>query len=547
MFEKEHQLIEERIKAYCLANDIALAELKWQPIPFSGEWGTSTSFFQTAANEARAGKGDKVPVPQRAQEIAKQIKGQIGIVEGVSHIEAVKGYLNVYYKTSEYTQRVVDEVHASRPDFGRGAPKNERIMVEYAQPNMLHSFHIGHSRTTLLGESLARIVEFAGFDTIRATYPGDMGLGVITVVWAYDKFHHGQEPEGIHERGQWLLKIYIEATALLEKKENETLEETAQREAYDAERREMLRKWEAGDPYVYELWRVMREWALEEFRDVLRMLDVHMDVWFYESEANKLGKEIVEELIAKGIAEDERPQGGPVMVKIDEKLGLTKEKYRTMIILRSDGSALYSTNDLALAKQKFETFHVDRSIYVVDFRQSLHFQQIFKILELWGFPQAEKCYHLSYGYVTLPVEVTSRSTGRSDPCRAWKRPPSDLRGSGVTARGPYGSHIMPTGVRSRTTCSSRGAQRYPPHPCCTCSRRFDDTPSHAPYSVRDFPSRSHRVWQRWRPSRVRSSPKENSSSREWERSPRDAPMFMSFSSPRYATRWCGREAASTRS
>jgi arginyl-tRNA synthetase len=395
-----------------LANDIALADLKWQPIPFSGEWGTSTSFFQTAANEARAGKGDKVPVPQRAQEIAKQIKGQIGIVEGVSHIEAVKGYLNVYYKTSEYTQRVVDEVHASRPDFGRGAPKNERIMVEYAQPNMLHSFHIGHSRTTLLGESLARIVEFAGFDTIRATYPGDMGLGVITVVWAYDKFHHGQEPEGIHERGQWLLKIYIEATALLEKKENETLEETAQREAYDAERREMLRKWEAGDPYVYELWRVMREWALEEFRDVLRMLDVHMDVWFYESEANKLGKEIVEELIAKGIAEDERPQGGPVMVKIDEKLGLTKEKYRTMIILRSDGSALYSTNDLALAKQKFETFHVDRSIYVVDFRQSLHFQQIFKILELWGFPQAEKCYHLSYGYVTLPEGAMSARRGR---------------------------------------------------------------------------------------------------------------------------------------
>jgi arginyl-tRNA synthetase len=284
-------------------------------------------------------------------------------------------------------------------------------MVEYAQPNMLHSFHIGHSRTTILGESLARITEFAGFDTIRATYPGDMGLGVITVVWAYDKFYKGREPEGVHERGQWLLKIYIEATALLEKKDNETPEETARRESYDAERREMLRKWEAGDPYVYELWSVMREWALEEFRDVLHMLDVIMDVWFFESEANKLGKEIVEELIAKGIAEDERASGGPVIVKIDEKLGLTKEKYRTMVILRSDGSALYSTNDLALAKQKFEQYHVDRSIYVVDFRQSLHFQQVFKILELWGFPQAAKCYHLSYGYVTLPEGAMSSRRG----------------------------------------------------------------------------------------------------------------------------------------
>jgi arginyl-tRNA synthetase len=199
---------------------------------------------------------------------------------------------------------------------------------------------------------------------------------------------------------------------MLEPKENETPEEKARREAYDAERREMLRKWEMGDAYVRELWRVTREWSLEEFRDILRILDVRMDVWFFESEANELGKGIVDELIAKGIAEDERAQGGPVIVKIDEKLGLTKEKYRTMVILRSDGTALYSTNDLALAKQKFEKYHVDRSIYVVDFRQSLHFQQVFKILELWGFPQASKCYHLSYGYVTLPEGAMSSRHGR---------------------------------------------------------------------------------------------------------------------------------------
>jgi arginyl-tRNA synthetase len=421
VFQKEQQHIEDKIKAYSDAQDIPLAELKWQPIPFSGEWGVSTSFFQTAANEARAGKGNptkstrdyrRLPVPQRAQEIAEQVKAEIGSVPGISRIEAVKGYLNLYFTTSEYARRVVDEVLASGADFGRGAPKNERVMVEYAQPNTHHSFHIGHARTTLLGESLARTVEFAGFDTIRATYPGDMGLSVITVVWAYDKFFKGQEPKGIHERGQWLMKIYIEAVAMLEKKENETPEETARREAYDAERREMLRKWEADDPYVHELWRVTRDWSLEEFRDILRMLDVKMDVWFYESEANKLGKEIVDELIARGIAEDERAQGGPVIVKIDEKLGLTKEKYRTMVILRSDGTSLYSTKDLALAKQKFEQYHVDRSIYVVDFRQDLHFQQIFKILELWGFPQAAKCYHLSYGYVTLPEGAMSARRGR---------------------------------------------------------------------------------------------------------------------------------------
>ena len=412
MFQKEQQLIEEKIKAFCKENDIALAELKWQPIPFAGEWGFATSFFQTAANEAKLGKGNKLPVPQKAQEIAEQVRAQLGSVESISHIEAVKGYLNVYFKTSDYARRVVDEVLASGLDFGRGAKKNERVMVEYAQPNTHHSFHIGHARNTILGEVLARLVEFAGFETIRASYPGDLGLGVITVMWIYDKLYKGQEPEGVHERGQWLAKLYVEATALLEKKENETPEQTAQREVYDAERREMYRKWDAGDETVRKLWHETREWSLEELRDVLKMLDVKMDVWFYESEVDEPSKAIVEELIAKNIADDERPNGGAVIVKIDEKLGLTKEKYRTNVILRGDGTTLYLTKDLALAKEKFEKYHVDRSIYVVDVRQSLHMQQAFAILKLWGFPQSEKCYHLGYGFVSLPEGAMSARRGR---------------------------------------------------------------------------------------------------------------------------------------
>ena len=412
MFQKEQQLIEDKIKAYSAANDVPLAELKWQPIPFSGEWGVSTSFFQTAANEARAGKGNKVPVPQRAQEIAEQVKVEIGNVPGISHIEAVKGYLNLYFATSEYARRVVDEVLSSGAGFGRSAAKTERVMVEYAQPNTHHSFHIGHARNALLGEVLARILEFAGFDTIRASYPGDEGLGVVTVLWAYEKFHKGQEPEGIHERGQWLLKLYVEATALLEPKDNETPEERARRETYEAERREMYRRLDAGDPYLHELWYKTREWTLEELRDILRILDIKMDVWFFESEADEPAKQITEELIQRGIADDERAQGGAVIVKIDEKLGLTKEKYRTNVLLRSDGTTLYLAKDLALAKIKFEQYHVDRSIYVVDVRQSLHLQQAFAILKLWGFKQAEKCFHLPYGFVSLPEGAMSARRGR---------------------------------------------------------------------------------------------------------------------------------------
>jgi arginyl-tRNA synthetase len=418
MFDRERRAIQEKIRAFCAEDDIPLAELKWTPIPFNGEWGMATSFFTTAANEARSGKN--VKVPERAQELAEGAKEAVlslsneGIesIAGISRVEAVKGYLNLYFSASEYARRVVDEVLASGPDFGRGAAKTDRVMVEYAQPNTHHSFHIGHARNALLGEALARLTEFAGFETIRATYAGDMGLGVITILWAYDKFYKGQEPQGIHERGQWLLKIYAEATALLEPKESETPQEKVKREAYDSERREMLRKWDAGDPYVRQLWQKTRQWSLDELHDIFRMLDIKMDVWFYESEVDQPSKTIVDELIAKGLAEDERPEGGPVIVKIDEKLGLKKEKYRTVVILRSDGTTLYSTKDLALAKVKFQQYKVDRSIYVVDVRQSLYFQQVFKVLELWGFEQAEKCFHLAHGFVTLPEGAMSARRGR---------------------------------------------------------------------------------------------------------------------------------------
>jgi arginyl-tRNA synthetase len=411
MFEKELKQIESQIAAFLAAQGIEAPEFKWQPVPFHGEWGMGISLFAAAAAEVRR-KGLSTPIPQRAQELALALKDLLGHPAGFQRVEALNGYLNLYFSTAEYARRVIESVLEQGEHFGRGAPKGERVMVEYAQPNTHHSFHIGHYRNAILGEALARLLEFAGFETLRASYPGDIGLGVITVLWIYDKFYRGQEPEGIHERGQWLLKLYVEATALLEPKENETPEERARREAYEAERREMYRRWDAGDPYVRELWLKTRQWSLEELRDILRILDIHIDVWFYESEVDEPAKQIVQELITLGIAEDERPQGGPVIVRIDEKLGLKKEKYRTAVILRSDGTTLYLTKDLALAKEKFEKYGVDRSIYVVDVRQSLHFQQVFKILELWGFKQAEKCYHLGYGFVSLPEGAMSARRGR---------------------------------------------------------------------------------------------------------------------------------------
>jgi arginyl-tRNA synthetase len=413
MFDAERNAIENIIRT--LYREKGLPEpdgIQWNPIPFAGEWGVSTSFFQFAALEARSGLNTaRVPVPERAQQIASEAARRIGIPAGFTHVEAVKGYLNLYYSTSVYTNQVISEVLTKASDYGRGEAQKERVMVEYAQPNTHHSFHIGHFRNAILGEVLSRLMEFAGFPTIRASYPGDIGLGVITVLWMYQKFYQGQEPQGIHERGQWLLKLYIEATRLLEPKENETAEEKALRESYEMERRELYRRWDNGDPQVRSLWQTTREWSLEELRDILKLLNIHIEVWFFESEVDEPSKLIVDELIQKGIADDERPDG-PVIVRIDEKLGLKKEKYRTNVILRSDGTTLYLTKDLALAKIKFEQYGVDRSIYVIDVRQSLHMQQTFKILELWGFKQAEKCYHLGYGFVSLPEGAMSARRGR---------------------------------------------------------------------------------------------------------------------------------------
>jgi len=411
MFHRELQALNTQLnEALRRMGAAAPDRVEWSPTPFSGRWGLGTAVcYQVAAAEARSGA--QINVGERASELARLLVQEIEPPEPFDHLEAEKAYLNAYFEMATFAGRVVQTAIELGPDYGRGESMGERVMVEYAQPNSHHSFHIGHARNAILGESVARLAEFAGFETIRASYPGDIGLGVITVLWAYERFHRGQEPAGLHERGQWLLKIYAEATTLLTEKEGETAEEKKRREQFESERREMYRRWDAGDPELIKLWRRTRQWSLEELDDILRLLDIKIDVFFFESEVDKPSKAIVEELIARGIAEDERPQGGPVIVKIDERLGLKKEKYRVAVILRSDGTTLYATKDLALAKVKFEKYNVDRSVYVVDVRQSLHFQQVFKILELWGFPQARNCYHLAYGFVTLPEGAMSARKG----------------------------------------------------------------------------------------------------------------------------------------
>jgi arginyl-tRNA synthetase len=395
MFQVEQKTIADRILAYCQANQIPVPqEIRWQPIPFSGEWGISFPFFPLAAQEAR--QGAKVKVPQRAQEIAEGVAGHLGVMPGFSRVEAVRGYLNLYFETGEYSRRVVDAVLEQGPDFGHGADKGEQVMVEYSQPNTHKSFHVGHLRSAILGDALSRILAFAGYEVVRANYPGDMGLHVIKWLWNYMSRHMGEKPEA--DITKWMGDIYVEANRRLD-----------QDPELEKEVREVYVRWDRRDPQVVALWQETRQWSLDGFDQLYGELDIPFDIYYFNSQMEEPGKEIVADLIARNIATDERPDG-PVIVKLDDLLGNQKEQYRVLVVLRSDGTALYSTEDLALTLRKFQDYpRLRRSIYVVDVRQSLHFNQVWKTMEIAGYEEPLHCMHIPYEIVNLPGNVVMAS------------------------------------------------------------------------------------------------------------------------------------------
>ncbi len=395
MFEAEQHLIEEKISSWLQASGVPVLPLQWSMIPFSGHWGITTSFFQIAAQEARQ-TGLKVNVGQRAQELAQAAAEMLAQPAGFERIDAVRGYLNLYFSTNEYARRLMDDVLGHGGEFGRGAPRGERVMVEFSQPNTHKAFHVGHLRSAILGDVLARLLEFGGYDVVRANYPGDIGLHVMKWLWNYMKFHRGERPA--KEITRWMGALYAEA--------NKRLEESPELEA---EVRALYVRWDQRDPEVVALWQETREWSLEGFREIYQLLDIRFDRYYFNSMAEEPGKEVVRELVEKKIAEDGRPEGA-VVVKLDQLLGLKDEKYRVLVVLRSDGTALYATEDLALAKLKFQDYpDLAKSYYVVDVRQSLHFQQVFKTLELAGYDWAERCQHVPYELVNLPGNVVMAS------------------------------------------------------------------------------------------------------------------------------------------
>lgn len=322
-------------------------------------------------------------------QIAKDIAETIILPKGVEKAETTGGYINFFFDRKYFSKETTKKIIIEDKNYGKGSKKKEKVMVEYSQPNTHKSFHIGHLRNVCLGDALSNIMEFSGYETVRSNYIGDVGAHVAKCIWGYMKFYNGIIPE--QNKGDFLGKVYSDADKKL--KESEEYQEeykTVLKNLYDEEKRTM------------EIWAMTRQWSLEEFNRIYDDLGVKFDIFLYESEVKEEGTKIARELLEKSIATN---KDGAVIVDL-KQFGLDE-----FVILRSDGTALYSTKDLALAKRKFEDFKIDLSLYVVGSEQKFYFKQLFKTLELMGFSQAKRCYHLSYELVMLEEGKMSSREG----------------------------------------------------------------------------------------------------------------------------------------
>jgi len=393
MFEELLQQIDTAVRRVCQKLEFGEVQMKWSWIPFSGKWGVSTSFFEIASSNSQRYPLRKVN--EIAEDIAEKVRASLGELSGIERIESTKGYLNFFFDSCQYARQVINLVLSESGQYGKSPATGKKIMVEFSQPNSLKAFHVGHLRNMVLGAAVANMLEAEGNEVIRANYLGDIGLHVITWLWNYLKNHNGEIPP-TENKIKWMGDLYAEAV-----KNRELSPEN------EAEVRALFKRWDAREDEIVHLWEKTRQWSLEAFDQVYEKLGIHFEHVYYESEVEDSGKGLINDLIKSGFATDERPEGA-VFVDLDRILGTTEE-YRVLVLLRSDGTSLYSTKDIPLAIKKFEQFHLDKSIYVVDVRQSLYLKQIFKILELMGYEWAKDCYHLAYEIVNLPGNVTIAS------------------------------------------------------------------------------------------------------------------------------------------
>ena len=329
---------------------------------------------------------------QTANEIGEYLNANLNDIESFN---VVKGFLNIAFSQNFWIEKfkTIDNLKASE--------SKGKVMVEYSSPNTNKPLHLGHVRNNLLGYSVSTILKTYGYEVTQANLINDRGIHICKSMIAWQKFGNGETPESSGLKGDHLVgKYYVEFDKQY-KAEIKTLTESgveaalAEKQApLILEAQEMLRKWESGDTEVMELWKKMNAWVYAGFEVTYKNLGVHFDQYYYESNTYLLGKDLIEEGLNKNVFY--RKEDGSVWIDFRDE-GLDEK-----LVLRSDGTSVYITQDIGTAELKYKQFACDKSIYVVGNEQDYHFKVLFLILKKLGKTWANGLYHLSYGMVDLP-------------------------------------------------------------------------------------------------------------------------------------------------
>ena len=327
-------------------------------------------------------------------ELGEAIKNEIDFIESFN---IVKGFLNLKLKDVLFA----DQLSEIQADFDNVTPKNSTVMVEYSSPNTNKPLHLGHVRNNLLGFSVAEILKADGYNVIKSQIINDRGIHICKSMLAWEKFGNGETPESTGLKGDKLVGNYYVEFDKLYKSEIKAMvadgidEETAKKQAPSIiQAQEMLLKWENNDPEVRQLWAMMNEWVYAGFNETYSRLGVNFDQVQYESNTYILGKDLIQKGLDNGILY--KKEDGSVWCD------LTDEGLDQKLLLRSDGTSVYMTQDLGTAVERFKGNDIQKLIYTVGNEQDYHFQVLFKILKKLGYEWADQLYHLSYGMVELP-------------------------------------------------------------------------------------------------------------------------------------------------
>jgi arginyl-tRNA synthetase len=383
-------------------------------------------------------------------EIAAALAAAVAPDAFVERAAAAGPYINFTLSNRVFFGEAIAAILSAGERFGdSSAGAGRRVMVEYLSPNTNKPLHLGHLRNAALGIAVARLARANGHPVVTSILINDRGVHICKSMLAWARFGGGATPESEGVKGDHFVGRYYVRYAV-ESEKDPGLEQEIQA---------MLRKWEEGDPETIALWKKMNGWVYAGFAETYRRFGMQFDVFYYESETYKLGKDIIAAGLEKGVFQkDER--GNTVFPLPADRFGLEKGGApKKVTVLRPDGTSLYITQDIGTAVLKVTEQRLDASVYVVGSEQEHHFKCLFAMLAALGYPWAARCHHLSYGMVYLPEGKMKSREGKVVDADDLIAGMAEMAAEEIRRRDPEGS-LSPEEVRRRAEIIGTGAIKY---------------------------------------------------------------------------------------